>query len=444
MRPSKRFLLILVSAIVFAAVLAVGRIFLTKESIELLVTVWWSVYVFIFAIALIDLFFWRYELREIYAERSTPGSLALGVDNEINLLIRNECSNSIHILVTDEYPDEVQATNIPRPLTIASQNFANVKYNIQPLKRGDANFGFICLSVLSHLKLWQFYIKRGQKETVKIYPNFRSISHFRTLGLHNHIGQMGIHLKPRRGQGLDFHQLREFREGDSINQIDWNATSRMRKPISREYQDERDQDIIFLLDCGRRMHTKYGVLSHFDHILNAFLLTSHVALKQGDAVGMMTFAGSDRWISPLKGQHSINTLLNHVYDLHSSTDTSDFSQAVQKLITRHRKRALVIIITNLHDEDSDDLKQAIDLISKQHLIIIANLREKFLDENILRPVDNFDSALNFAGTSEYVNKRHRLLEQLRNQGVFIADTLPHLLHVDLINEYLSLKRRGKI
>ena len=78
------------------------------------------------------------------------------------------------------------------------------------------------------------------------------------------------------------------------------------------------------------------------------------------------------------------------------------------------------------------------------MIIIANLREKFLDENVSRPVDNFDSALNFAGTSEYVNKRHRLLERLRNQGVFIADTLPHLLHVDLINEYLSLKRRGKI
>lgn len=444
MKPSKRFLLILAVGVLFAAIFSIAKIFLTKENIEIVITIWWSSYLFIFLVAFADLFFWRYELKKIFAERSAPGSLSLGVDNEIILTIRNELSSTIHILVTDQYPDEVQATNIPRPLSIAPQNFAEVKYNIQPLKRGDARFGFICLSVLSHMKLWQFQIKRGEQETVKIYPNFRSISHFRTLGLHNHIGQMGIHLKPRRGQGLDFHQLREFREGDSINQIDWNATSRMRKPISREYQDERDQDIIFLLDCGRRMHTKYGVLSHFDHILNAFLLTSHVALKQGDAVGMMTFAGPDRWISPLKGQHSINTLLNHVYDLHSSTDTSDFSEAVQKLISRHRKRSLIIIITNLHDEDTDDLKQAIDVISKQHLIIIANLREQFLDKNISQPVMNFSSALNYAGTNEYVNRRHRLLKRLRAQGVFIADTLPHLLHIDLINEYLSLKRLGKI
>lgn len=444
MKPSKRFLLVLAIAILVTAILSVAKIFLAKENIELLLNIWWSSYLLIFIFAFIDLFFWRYELKEIFAERSTPGSLALGVDNEISLIIRNELSHPVHVLVTDQYPNEVQATNIPRPLILDSQNFANVKYNIQPLKRGDANFGFICLSVLSRMKLWQFQIKRGQQETVKIYPNFRSISHFKTLGLHNHIGQMGIHLKPRRGQGLDFHQLREFREGDSINQIDWNATARMRKPISREYQDERDQDIIFLLDCGRRMHTKDGVLSHFDHILNAFLLTSHVALKQGDAVGLMTFAGAERWVSPLKGQHSINTLLNYVYDLHSGTDTSDFSQAVQKLVNRHRKRSLVIIITNLHDEDTDDLKQAIDVISRQHLIIIANIREQFLDKNILQPVENFDSALNFSGTNEYITKRHRLLERLRNQGIFIADTLPHLLHIDLINEYLSLKRRGKI
>lgn len=444
MRPSKRFLLILAVGILLSVVLSIAKIFLAKEQIELMLTAWWSIYVLVVTISLFDLFYWKFERREISAERSAPKSLAIGVDNEIVLTVRNELSRSVSIFVTDEYPNEVKATNIPRPVIIGSKQFAKIKYNIQPLKRGDANFGFICLSVLSHLKFWQYKIKRGQQDSVKIYPNFRSISHFKTLGLHHSIGQMGIHLKPRRGQGLDFHQLREFREGDSINQIDWNATAKMRKPISREYQDERDQDIIFLIDCGRRMHAKDGLLNHFDHILNAFLLTSHVALKQGDAVGMMTFAGSDRWISPLKGQHSINTLLNHVYDLHSSTDTSDFSQAVQKLVSKHRKRSLVIILTNLHDEDSDDLKQAINVISKQHLIIIANIRENFLDENISHQVKNFNSALNYAGTTEYINKRYRLLETLRKQGIFIADTLPHLLHVDLINEYLSLKRRGKI
>ncbi|HEY9052398.1 MAG TPA: DUF58 domain-containing protein [Gammaproteobacteria bacterium] len=411
---------------------------------QVLSTGWWLLSLVIVISALIDGVYWKNEVKLIDANRTIPGSLALGVNNEIGISLQNKLNRSIEIQLTDQYPDEVDATGLPRQLVLAASEHADLIYNVLPIKRGDAHFGLVCLRVLSRLRFWQLYLTRHQPDSVKIYPNFRSISNFKTLGLHHHIGQMGIHVKQRRGQGLDFHQLREFREGDSVNQIDWKATARMRKPIAREYQDERDQDVIFLLDCGRRMHAKDGVLNHFDHVLNAFLLTSHVALRQGDAVGLMTFAGAERWISPIKGQHSINTLLNQVYDLHSSTETSDFSQAAQRLLNQHRKRSLVVLITNLHDEDTDDLKPAIQLISKQHLVIVANLREQFLDNIIQQPVHNFDTALSFAAANEFIYRRHRLLETLRKQGVFVADSLPHLLHIDLINEYLALKRRGQI
>ena len=90
----------------------------------------------------------------------------------------------------------------------------------------------------------------------------------------------------RRGEGLEFHQLREYREGDSQRQIDWKATSRSGQLISREYQDERDQQIMLLIDCGRRMRAQDDELSHFDHVLNAALLLAYVGLRQGDAVGL--------------------------------------------------------------------------------------------------------------------------------------------------------------
>lgn len=444
MRPSSRLLVILGILIALSAALAIARGFMPVEISAVMTTAWKGLFLSIIIIACIDTLFWNKDLKKIHGKRITPGSLALGVDNNVNLIIENLSLRPVHVVITDQYPAEVEATNIPRPLVIGANNKANIQYNVRPLKRGDANFGFISLRILSKLKLWQFHFALGNKETVKIYPNFRSISHFKKLGLNHHIKQIGIHTKQRRGQGIDFHQLREFREGDSLNQIDWKATARIRKPISREYQDEKDQDIIFLLDCGRRMHSKDGELSHFDHVLNAFLLTSHVALRQGDAVGLMTFSGSNRWVNPIKGQHSINTLLNQIYDLHSSTDTSDFVQAAQQLINKHRKHALIIIITNLHEEDSDDLKSAIQLITKQHLVIIANLRELFLDENLRPQVHSLESALNYAGTIEFISKRHRLLDTLKKQGVIIVDSTPHLLHINLINEYLALKRRGVI
>jgi uncharacterized protein (DUF58 family) len=426
------------------AVYVGARGWLSADQVVTATLAWWGVCVAIIIVLLYDRYSWRADYASVHACRTTPMSLALGVDNTVALKIENHSSRRFQMLVTDEYPAEVAAIKLPCALTLESAGDALLRYKVLPLRRGTARFGRICLRLTSRLGFWQRDVLRGESEQVKVYPNFRSIAGFRTLGLQQHIGQLGIHVKPRRGQGLDFHQLREFREGDALNQIDWKATSRVRKLISREYQDERDQDIIFALDCGRRMHAKDGELSHFDHVLNAFLLTSHVALRQGDAVGLMAFAGQERWVNPMKGQHSINALLNQVYDLHSSTETSDFVELAQQLINKRKKRSLIILVTNLHEEDSDDISAAMRLICKQHRVIVASLRENFLDETLSRAVHNFDSALSYAGTLDYLGRRSRMLKRLRKQGVVVADALPHLLHIDLINEYLSLKRRGAI
>ena len=73
--------------------------------------------------------------------------------------------------------------------------------------------------------------------------------------------------------------------------------TRLQKIISKDYQQERDQNIIFLLDSGRRMRTKDGDLSHFDQALNATLLVASIALRQGDAVGLKVFGGRDRFLT---------------------------------------------------------------------------------------------------------------------------------------------------
>src|SRR5690606_41328078 len=178
-----------------------------------------------------------------------------------------------------------------------------------------------------------------------------------------------------RGLGLEFHQLREFRDGDTLRQIDWKATARKRTPIAREYQDERDQQIVVLLDCGRRMRSQDDELAHFDHALNACLLRSYVALRQGDAVGLATFAGEqDRYVAPLKGQAHISNLLNAVYTLDSTHRPADYAAAVNALLARQRRRALVVLVTNLRDEDDEELLGAVKRLGKQQRVLIASLR----------------------------------------------------------------------
>jgi uncharacterized protein (DUF58 family) len=260
----------------------------------------------------------------------------------------------------------------------------------------------------------------------------------------NRLSQIGVKRHQRRGEGNDFYQLREYRAGDSLRQIDWKATSRYRKLIAKDYQDERDQQILFMLDCGRRMrHTQDGD-AHMDQALNAMLLLSYVAAKQGDAVGFLTFGGVQRWQPPRKGGNVIQHMLANTYDIETTTEAADYLEAARQLMPLQRRRALVVIITNTRDEDNDDLVSAIRLLAQRHLVVVADLREEILDRAQQREVQDFPAALRFHGVQDYLEKRDRSHEQLRHHGAYTLDLLAKQLPIALVNEYQLIKASGRL
>jgi uncharacterized protein (DUF58 family) len=278
-----------------------------------------------------------------------------------------------------------------------------------------------------------------------VYPDFARLYGGQLLAVDNWLSQIGVRLRQRRGLGMEFNQLREFREGDSLRQMDWKATARHRTPIAREYQEERDQQIIFMLDCGRRMRSQDGDLSHFDHALNALLLLGYVALRQGDAVGLSTFASEhNRHLAPVRGQSQLNLLLNSVYDLHSSQRPADYSAAVRQLLARQKRRALVVLMTNLRDEDDEELLAAVKQLERQHRVLVVSLREEVLDTIRQAPVETFDEALTYCGTIDFLNARAELQERLSAHGIAVLDSRPADLGAELVSRYLGWKKAGTL
>lgn len=136
-------------------------------------------------------------------------------------------------------------------------------------------------------------------------------------------------------------------------------------PIAREYQDEHSQQILFLLDCGRRVCSQDGDLSHFDHALSTSLLLTYVALRQGDMAGAITFAGDDRrCLPPDKGSAQLGALPNIVYDLRTSQRPADFPETMQTVLPRQRRRAPMILVANLCDEDNEELLDAVKRLDR--------------------------------------------------------------------------------
>jgi len=405
--------------------------------------VWQAALVIAGIVALIDLFL-LYRRAVPEAKRVIHTSIPLGVKRTVSLQISNLSKYPSTFDVIDHYPNEFEAIGLPLNLSLDKEGTAEVRYQLIAKARGKFNFIGVQYHLYSNWGLWERDCRVPLDSEVHVYPNFSAIPHLNLLATDNQLSQLGIIKKPRRGQGQDFHQLREYREGDSIRQIDWKATSRIRKVISREYQDERDQEVIFLLDCGHRMRAMDDDLSHFDHTLNALLMLSYVALRQGDAVGLSTFGGSNRWIKPKKGYHTIQRLLNNTYDLQPGTDAPDYTQAASDLLVRHKKRALIIILSNVRDEDSAELQAAVRLLKRRHLVLLASLREQRLDDVLKSPPKDIQDALRTSATHHYLQQRKVAFDALVNQGVIAVDVAPQKLGVALINNYLNVKSSGKL
>lgn len=377
-------------------------------------------------------------------QRAVRHNLPVGVWSSVSFRITSAEGRTLQLLLHDHADPLFITENQPCSVRIPSGLYAETLYRIFPTRRGHYTFPGTDIFVTSPLSLWQKKWFFACEDEVMIFPNFREIARFALMATHHHLSQMGIKKLLRRGEGQEFHQLREFRQGDEIQRIDWKATSRYRRPISREYQDERDQQIVFVLDCGRRMRHTEAKRSHLDQALNSILLLSYIATRQGDAIGLYTFGGNRKWLPPKKQGDSVRSLLLGMYDITTSTEAADFYTASQELQALQQRRALMVILTNSRSEDHDDLLHMATQLRRKHLVIIADLRESILTETLQKPVRTFQDALRFQALQNYLAERGRLRQQLSSKGIYTLDVTAEELPAALANSYLDIKRSGKL
>ena len=407
--------------------------------------IWWILGAVIAIVVLVDLVLVA-GLKKPDVVRRLPNRFAVGEPGEVRLSLRNPGRLPAVIEVFDGIPQGSEAPLLPWQGVVPPTREVKVFHPVTLAERGEMNFGAVRIRRRSLLGLWQRQTLHPGKgpETVKVYPNYEPVLRFALLAMQHRESPMGIVRRPRAGTSRDFHQLRDYRDGDPFSQIDWKASSRRQMLISRDYQEQRDQTIVFLLDTGRRMRAMDGGLPQFDHALNAILLVSHIALRQGDQVGVKSFGGTDRWLPPVKGAHAMPVLLNHLYDYQTTSAPSDFAGAVEQLMARQRRRALVVVMTNLRGEDGKELTAALQVLQTKHLVLLASLKEKSVEDAALKPVSDFPDALKFLAADRYKSERAEILAILGMQGILTLDTTAQQFAIALANRYLDIKAGGRI
>ena len=408
-------------------------------------------------------------------ERQMPSAFALGQPHGLTVTLAHEGPRPLRIELFDHVPATMTQRLLPATVVLPAASRLDVRYEITPTQRGKVVFAPAAIRVRSRLGLADLQLRVGEAQSVHVYPNFAALARYAWLAGDRRLAEIGIKTYAARGAGTDFKQLGEYVPGMPTRHIDWNASLRHRRPVVREFQDDRDQSVVFLLDCGRRMRADEGPPpaeyrgqppegarglaperpsaaaargsriggSHFDQALNAAMLLAYVALKDGDAVGALTFghdASEQRHFAPAKGMAALNTLVARLHDIEPSPTHSDYLAAARDLMLRVKRRSLVVVLTNFRDEDCEELEDALRLMRTRHLVLLASLREGVVAEIAAQPLDEPQAIVDVAAAHWFQNARAEAFRRLAGRNQLLVDTEPERLAAALVNRYHAVKR----
>jgi uncharacterized protein (DUF58 family) len=196
-------------------------------------------------------------------------------------------------------------------------------------------------------------------------------------------GLSGVHAQRRVGRGRDFEQLREYIPGDSYEDIHWKATARRRVPVTKVYQVERTQEVYVLMDVsrlsGRAVRTESGAQeSQLERFISASLVLAMVTQKQGDLFGLITF--SDRvngFVRARAGRQHFGACRDALYMQDTQPVNPDYEELFTFVRLRLRKRALLVVLTNLDDPAlAESFTRHARTLASHHLLLIHMISPK--------------------------------------------------------------------
>lgn len=345
------------------------------------------------------------------------------------------------------FPPEIDSEREDISVRVPSgQPASHVSLRCRGTVRGHFLVDCIYYESPSALKLWNVRTSAPIHTEIYVYPN---LSHERkqVASLFLNRGAIGIHSQRMIGQGREFEKLREYIHGDSYDQIHWKATAKRGRPVTKIFQVERTQEVYVAIDSSRLSARPAGSEAILEHHLRAALVLGMVAERQGDLFGLVTF--SDRvhgFLRARNGRPHYKACRELLTTVHPRLVTPDFDDLFSFLRLRLRRRALIIILTDLNDPVlAERFVQGSNLIARQHLLLVDMVRPPrsrllFSDPD----AEAVDSLYERLAGHMLLHDTLELQNTLHRHGVTLSLLEDSRLTVDLVNQYLTVKQRQEI
>lgn len=376
--------------------------------------------------------------------RSTPGKLSIGEENPVRLEIAYMGAREIFLTVIDEPPVEYEMRDLRMQARLQPRRKVSLEYRVLPFRRGRYDFGAVHLFVQSRLGLLTRRMRAPIGETVRVYPNIKNLPRYELYAYRSQLLTLGTRSSSVRGSGTNYESLRRYEPDDDFRRIHWKATARHGRPISVEYQIERSQSVVTLIDAGRLMGSRVGEMTKLDFGINASLVINYVSALAGDKAGALAFSSDiHSYVPPKQGRRQTMQIADSLYDLEPRMVESDYDRAFAFYKVRNRKRCLVILFSDILDSlSSEALMRNMLSISGKHLPLLVAIGDSHLRRTADSVPESDEDAFRKAMALKLLRERESAIQTLRRKGVWVLDVQPENLTVSVVNQYLELKTRN--
>ena len=387
--------------------------------------------------------------RGVDLTRSAPRVIGVGDEETIVYDVRSHWRVRLHARLFHRLPDGlIDCDPDGAPVRLMAGGTGQVPRRIRGVKRGTYPLGPVVLRVRGQLGLVERSVDFDLEDSILVSPSIAGIRRYRLLALQHRLRDVGIRTVRIRGEGTSFASLRNYSVGDDPRHIDWKATAKRRALITREYAVEQGQTVMILVDAGRMMTQKAGVMPRFEHVLASALSLADVAASGGDRVGLMVFDDEVRTFVPaIRGRAALPPIRDALVPATARLVEPDYAGAFRTLSARHRKRSLLVIFTDVIDRRaSAALIAHTARAAARHLPLVVALRNDELLAAALPPADAREPLAIYrsAAAEELVTTREEALRAMRQTGVDVLDTSPKVMTASLINRYLEIKARASL
>lgn len=256
-----------------------------------------------------------------------------------------------------------------------------------------------------------------------------------------------------RGQGIEFDEVREYQPGDEIRSIDWNVTARTGTPFIKRYIEEREMTVMILLDISASGIFGSANQSKLEVMIELIAVLMFSALKNGDKVGLMLFAGEvTRYFPPRKGKSNVLRLIREMLSVEPKAERANVPAVLQFLSRVQKRKAVVFVVSDFQDVQSF---QPFALSRMRHDVVamtIADPREQVIpnvgfvtlrdaETGELIEVDSAHSAFRNWFQQESGRRRSELTTGLRRVGVDQLEIDTHQSYASNLHRFFESRER---